>query len=59
MIDNTELPMGFTMHLAQNQKAMSEFSKLSEEDQKKVVDGARDVQSYEEMRMYVDSIFLA
>ena len=57
MIENTELPMGFTMHLAQNQKAMAEFSKLTEEEQRNVVENARKINSYEEMRNYVDSGF--
>lgn len=57
MIKNTELPMGFTMHLAQNQKAMAEFSQLTEEEQRTVVENARDIHSYEAMRDYVDNGF--
>lgn len=57
MIENTELPMGFTMHLAQNQKAMSEFARLTEEEKRIVIENARSMGSYEEMRNYVDSGF--
>lgn len=57
MIDNTELPMGFTMHLAQNQKAMAAFSKLTESEQQEVVENARNIRSYEEMKSYVDGGF--
>lgn len=57
MIENTELPMGFTMHLAQNQKAMAVFSKLTETEQRDVVERARSINSYEEMKSYVDRGF--
>lgn len=57
MIENTELPMGFTMHLAQNQKAMAAFAKLTETEQREIVEKARNINSYEEMKSYVDRGF--
>lgn len=47
MLKNEELPIGFTMHLAQNQKAMTEFAKMSEDEQRNVVENARDMESYD------------
>lgn len=58
MLKNEELPIGFTMHLAQNQKAMTEFAKMSEDEQRNVVENARDMESYEAMKSYVDNGFV-
>lgn len=57
MIENTDLPMGFTMHLAQNQEAMAEFAAMTEARKKMVIEGARNVHSYNEMKSYVDNGF--
>lgn len=57
MINNEELPIGFTMELAQHSDILNHFSSLSEPEQKKVIDGAKNVQSRSEMRHYVESIF--
>lgn len=57
MIDNQELPIGFTMELAQHSDVLNRFSQLTEAQQKSVISGARDVKSREEMRTYVESIF--
>lgn len=58
MLKNEEFPIGFTMHLAQNQKAMTEFAKMSEDEQRNVVENARDMESYEAMKSYVDNGFV-
>lgn len=57
MIDNEELPIGFTMVLAMHSDALSRFSKLSKEAQQQYIDGARQVDSREEMRSYVENMF--
>lgn len=57
MINNEELPIGFTMELAQHSDILNRFSKLSEQEQESVVDGARNIHSRNEMRHYVESIF--
>ena len=57
MIKNEELPIGFTMELAQHSDVLNHFSKLSPPEQKTIIDGARAVKSREEMRTYVESMF--
>lgn len=57
MLKNEELPIGFTMHLAQNQKAMAEFARMTEKEQRNVVEQARNMESYEAMKSYVDHGF--
>lgn len=57
MIDNEELPIGFTMELAQHSDILNRFSGLSEPEQKNIIDQARNVQSREEMRQFVEGIF--
>lgn len=57
MINNEELPIGFTMELAQHYDILNRFSQLSRQEQKSVIDGARNVKSRGEMRDYVESIF--
>lgn len=57
VIDNQELPIGFTMELAQHSDVLNRFSGLSEAEQKSVIDQARLVQSREEMRQFVESMF--
>ena len=55
--DNQELPIGWTMELAQHSDVLNRFSGLSEAEQKSVIDQARLVQSREEMRQFVESMF--
>lgn len=57
MISNEELPIGFTMELAQHSDVLNQFSKLSKAEQNSIIDKAREVQSREEMREYVESLF--
>lgn len=56
LIHNEELPIGFTMELAQHSDALIRFSNLSREQQRSIVDGARQMQSREEMRSYVTNL---
>ena len=57
MIDNRELPIGFTMELAQHSDIMNQFSGLSKEEQNRIIDGAKEIDSRNEMRSYVESMF--
>lgn len=57
MINNEELPIGFTMELAQHSDILNRFASLPKSEQETVVDGARKVESREEMRNYVESMF--
>lgn len=57
MINNEELPIGFTMALAQHSDALRFFSDLPEAEQNTIVERARQVKSHEEMRHFVESYF--
>lgn len=57
MIHNEELPIGFTMALAQHSDILNQFSGLSESEQEAVIEGAKQVTSRDEMQRYVESIF--
>ena len=57
MIDNQELPIGFTMKLAQHSDILNQFAKLPEAEQNNIVNGARDISSKNEMRNYVENMF--
>ena len=50
------VPLGFGMALAQNARAVEMFSQLSKSEKRDILEGARSVQSKQEMREYVDSI---
>ena len=45
MIDNEELPIGFTMELAMHSDVLAHFSQLPETTQLSIIDGARKVGS--------------
>lgn len=55
-IDNEELPIGFTMELALHSDILNKFAHMDKARQEQVVNGARSVQSRDEMRNYVESI---
>ncbi|WP_312500982.1 hypothetical protein [Lacrimispora sp.] len=57
MIDNSELPIGFTMELAQHSDILTRFAGLAEHERDRIVDGARSIDSRDEMRNYVESMF--
>ncbi len=56
MIDNRELPIGFTMELAQHSDILNQFAQLGKEEQDSIINGARQVHSRDEMRSYVESL---
>ncbi len=57
MINNYELPIGFTMELAQHSDILNNFAKLSDDERQRIIEGARQVRSREEMRSYVEGLF--
>lgn len=57
MIDNSDLPIGFTMELAQHSDILNRFAQLPKQAQDTIVDGARNVSSHDEMRNYVETMF--
>ena len=56
MINNEELPIGFTMELAKHSDSLIRFSNLSKNEQQSIIDRARNVNSRDEMRDLVESI---
>ncbi len=52
-MDYTEIPLGLGMALAQNPAAMEKFSKLSQEDKMKIINGTHSLHSKTEMKKYV------
>lgn len=57
MIDNHDLPIGFTMELAQHSDILSRFAQLPKAEQNSIVNGAREISSRNEMRDYVENMF--
>ena len=51
-----EMPMGFSMALAQNPLALQKFAMLSEDKKKQIIDGTHSVNSKQEMHEYVNKI---
>lgn len=56
MIDNGEMPIGFTMEIAQHSDILNYFAGLNEDTQDRIVAGSREVKSREEMQNYVRAI---
>ncbi len=57
MIDNQELPIGFTMELAQHSDILNQFAQLPKTQQDFIVEGARKMKSHDQMRNYVENMF--
>lgn len=57
MINNEELPIGFTMALAQHSDILSQFASLPDTEQHQIIEEARNVSSKEEMRNFVEHLF--
>ena len=57
VIDNGDLPIGFTMELAQHSDILNRFAALSKTDQERFIDGSREVKSRQEMKSYVENMF--
>ena len=57
MIDNQELPICFSIELAQHSDILNRFASLPKPEQEQIVNGARNVESRDEMRNYVEQMF--
>lgn len=57
MINNEELPIGFTMELAMHSDVLNRFANLPETEKQSVIEGARRITSHNAMRDYVESMF--
>lgn len=55
-MEQSELPVGFAMALAQNPQAMQTFARLSEAERQQVIAGTHGVRSREEMHRYVECL---
>lgn len=51
-----EMPMGFSMALAQNPLALQKFAMLSEDKKRQIIEGTHSVKSKQEMHEYVNKI---
>ncbi|MBR4858560.1 MAG: hypothetical protein IKU08_05170 [Clostridia bacterium] len=56
MYDMNGVPQGLSMALSRNEKAMISFSKLNENERKKVVELSRSVRSKQEMSRLVSKL---
>lgn len=57
MINDEELPIGFTMELAMHADALNKFSRLPKSEQESYISQAREIKSREQMRNYVEQMF--
>lgn len=57
MIENEELPIGFTMQLALHSDALNEFARLSKTEQQEIINKAHTMHTKSEMRHFVESLF--
>lgn len=55
-MNGSELPLGFGMALAQNEKAMQKFESLSQTEKDNVIQKAHTVNSKQEMQVLVNSL---
>ncbi len=53
---NDEIPIGFSMALAQNPEAMQKFALLNEEKKKEIINGTHSIHSKQEMHEYVNKL---
>ncbi len=51
-----EMPVGFSMALAQNPDAMQKFAMLGEDKKKQIIDGTHSIGSKKEMHEYVNKL---
>lgn len=51
-----DMPLGLTFQMAMNGKAMEEFGRMTEEEQKQILEEAKNVQTKEQMKSIVDNM---
>lgn len=54
---NDEMPVGFSMALAQHADVMIQFARLPEAERNAIIEQAKQVASHDEMRHYVENLF--
>lgn len=52
----TEVPLGFGMSLAMNQKALTGYAKMTEAEKEELINRSRDAKSKSEMERIINSI---
>ncbi len=55
-MNRNEMPVGFSMALAQNPEAMQKFAMLSEDKKTEIINGTHSVKSRREMHEYVSKL---
>lgn len=56
--EGTQIPMGLGMALAQNRNAMNRFAALDEAEKQRIIARTHEIRSKQEMRAYVNSLFM-
>lgn len=56
IINNSNIPMGFSMALSKNLDAMNYFSSIPHDKQQQIIDGTHNIRSKQEMNEYVKNI---
>lgn len=56
LMKRDEMPVGFSMALAQNPDAMQKFVMLSEDKKQEIINGTHSIQSKQEMHEYVNRL---
>lgn len=56
MKNSEELPMGLAFQLAMNEKAMENFTNMTDEEKQQILNAARSTASKNEMRNIVDEL---
>ena len=55
-MNRNEMPVGFSMALAQNPEAMQRFAMLSDDKKREIIDGTHAISSKREMHAYVNAL---
>lgn len=56
ILNNDEIPVGLSMALAENLRAMERFSNMEEREQQNFIDQCKSVKSKQEMRSLVSGL---
>ena len=55
-ISKKDVPLGFSMALSKNLKAMKHFAMMSESEQQKVINDTHNLNSKQEMQAFVENL---
>lgn len=56
ILNNSDIPMGLGMALAQNTDAMAKFTAMSDTEKQTFINGTHSINSKQEMKEYVASL---